>query len=125
MARRTAHPGAGSGPAGEFVLPIDLPAGTELTAISARVLDGVEDEEYTLTFERWYDGLDEVKFESLRVANGGLLDGTDDVNLYPGSAVVVGAGESLAVRMATEAVTTSAGRNGLCSVTFASTLPAP
>jgi hypothetical protein len=121
----TVGPGPGE-QGGTIVLPIDIPTGTTITAVHARVLDGsAADVGYSIAFQRWAPSIAGMSSANLRATSGGAASGGQDVELTPASPIVVTTGQTFAVEMSVEAPASPAERNGLCSVTIEYTLPAP
>jgi hypothetical protein len=110
---------------GTMVLPIDVPAGSTITGVEARVLDGTALVGYSIAFQRLAPSITGMSFANLRASAGGAAAGPVVVELTPAIPVIAGFGETFAVELSLEMPGGSSERNALCSVTIEYTLPAP
>ena len=119
--------GPGTGwQAGTIVLPIDVPAGSVITSIDARVIDGSGPAEFSASFQRLSPSISGLSASNLRVTPPqGAASGPLSVELTPANPVAVTEGDTFAVEFSTAAPEALDGPNALCSVTIGYTLPAP
>lgn len=116
---------SGSEDSGTMLLPVDVPVGSTITAVEARVLDGSAIVGYSIAFQRLSPSMSGLSGANLRGTSGGAAAGGQDVELTPATPTVVTEGQTFAVEFSTESPASPAERNGLCSVTVEYTLPAP
>jgi hypothetical protein len=110
---------------GTMVLPIGLPAGSTITAVSARMLDGGTVADHSISFQRLSPSISGLSAANLRASSGGTASGARDVDLTPATSVAVAPGDSFAVQLSLAVPSSVSERDALCSVTIEHTLPAP
>jgi hypothetical protein len=114
---------SGAEQGGTMVLPIDVPAGSTITAVSLRMLDGGAVADYSVAFQRLSPSISGLSSANLRSFAGLAAIGATNVDLTPVSDVVASPGDSFAIQLSLAVPTDSSERDALCSVTVAYTLP--